>query len=163
ERKELPAYVVLSDPGGLPVDGTNNWSSGFLPAAYQGTPLRAVGTPVSYLATPSGVPAEARRNQLDLLGGLNAAHLRRHAGNAEPEARRGHYELAAKRQTAVPDVLDLSKETEETRRLYGIDNPRSAEYGKRCLLARRLVERGVRFVQIYLSGQPWDTHSKNAE
>ena len=163
ERKELPAYVVLSDPGGLPVDGTNNWSSGFLPAVYQGTPFRATGTPVSHLATPADVPIDARRNQLDLLNGLNATHLRKHSGNAELEARLGHYELAAKMQTAVPDVLDISKETEATRKLYGIDNPKSAEYGKRCLLARRLVERGVRFVQIFLSGQPWDTHSKNAE
>jgi hypothetical protein len=163
ERKELPAYVVLSDPGGLPVDGPNNWSSGFLPAVYQGTPFRATGTPVAHLATPADVPADARRNQLDLLGALNGTHLRTHAGNAELEARLGHYELAAKMQTAVPDVLDLSKETEETKALYGLDNPKSAEYGKRCLLARRLVERGVRFVQIFLKGQPWDTHSKNAE
>jgi hypothetical protein len=163
ERKELPAYVVLSDPGGLPVDGTNNWSAGFLPSVYQGTPFRARGTPVAHLATPPDLPSAARRNQLDLLGGLNTSHLRRHPGNADLEARLGHYELAARMQTAVPDVLDLSKETEATRKLYGIDNPRSAEYGKRCLLARRLVERGVRFVQIYLSGQPWDTHSKNAE
>ena len=163
ERKELPAYVVLSDPGGLPVDGTNNWSSGFLPAMYQGTPFRAARTPVAHLATPADVPTSARRNQLDLLSGLNAAHLQRHPGNAELEARLGHYELAAQMQTAVPDVLDLSNESEETRKLYGIDNPQSAEYGKRCLLARRLVERGVRFVQIFLSGQPWDTHSKNAE
>jgi hypothetical protein len=163
ERKELPAYVVLSDPGGLPVDGTNNWSSGFLPAVYQGTPFRANGTPVAHLATPSDVPADARRNQLDLLGELNGTHLRKHAGNAELEARLQHYELAAKMQTAVPDVLDISKETEETKKLYGIDNPKSAEYGKRCLLARRLVERGVRFVQIFLNSQPWDTHSKNAE
>lgn len=163
ERKELPAYVVLSDPGGLPVDGTNNWSSGFLPAVYQGTPFNARGTPVAHLATPADLPSAARRNQLDLLSGLNAAYLRRHPGDADLEARLRHYELAARMQTAVPDVLDLSKETEATRKLYGIDNPRSAEYGKRCLLARRLVERGVRFVQIYLSGQPWDTHSKNAE
>src|SRR5579883_61520 len=163
ERKELPAYVVLSDPGGLPVDGTNNWSSGFLPSVYQGTPFRARGTPVAHLATPADLPIAARRNQLDLLSGLNAAHLRRHPGDADLEARLGHYELAARMQTAVPDVLDLSKETEATRKLYGIDNPQSAEYGKRCLLARRLVERGVRFVQIYLHGQPWDTHSKNAE
>ena len=163
ERRELPAYVVLSDPGGLPVDGTNNWSSGFLPAVYQGTPFRATGTPVANLATPKDVPAAARRNQLDLLDGLNASHLRRHRGNSELEARLGHYELAAKMQTAVPDVLDLSKETEETKKLYGIDNPKSAEYGKRCLLARRLVERGVRFVQLFMSGQPWDTHSKNAQ
>jgi hypothetical protein len=163
ERKELPAYVVLSDPGGLPVDGTNNWSSGFLPAVYQGTPFRATGTPVAHLATPADVPAAARGNQLELLNELNGAHLRKHPGNAELEARLQHYELAAKMQTAVPDVLDISKETEETKKLYGLDNPKSAEYGKRCLLARRLVERGVRFVQIFLSGQPWDTHSKNAE
>jgi hypothetical protein len=163
ERKELPAYVVLSDPGGLPVDGPNNWSSGFLPAVYQGTPFRANGTPVAHLATPPDVHAVGRRNQLDLLNSLNRTHLRGHANNAELEARLGHYELAAKMQTAVPDVLDLSRETAETRKLYGIDNPKSAEYGKRCLLARRLVERGVRFVQIFLNGQPWDTHSKNAE
>jgi hypothetical protein len=162
-RKELPAYVVLSDPGGLPVDGTNNWSSGFLPAVYQGTPFRARGTPVAHLATPADLPIAARHNQLELLSGLNATHLRRHPGDADLEARLAHYELAAQMQTAVPDVLDLSKETDATRRLYGIDNPHSAEYGKRCLLARRLVERGVRFVQIYLSGQPWDTHSKNVE
>ena len=163
ERKELPAYVVLSDPGGLPVEGTNNWSSGFLPAVYQGTPFRATGTPVAHLATPADVSLAARRHQLDLLNGLNAAHLRHHPGNAELEARLAHYELAAKMQTSVPEVLDVSQETEETRKLYGIDNPKSAEYGKRCLLARRLVERGVRFVQIFLSGQPWDTHSRNAE
>lgn len=163
ERKELPAYVVLSDPGGLPVDGTNNWSSGFLPAVYQGTPFRATGSPVAHLATPGDVSVEARRNQLDFLNKLNASHLQHHPKNTELEARLGHYELAARMQMAVPDVLDISRESEETRKLYGIDNPKSAEYGKRCLLARRLVERGVRFVQVFLSGQPWDTHSKNAE
>lgn len=163
ERRELPAYVVLSDPGGLPVDGTNNWSAGFLPAVYQGTPFRATGAPVAHLESPADVPPKARRRQLDLLNSLNAAHLSRHPGNAELEARLSHYELAAKMQTAVPEVLDISGESQETLRLYGIDQPVSAEYGKRCLLARRLVERGVRFVQIFLSGQPWDTHSKNAE
>lgn len=163
ERQELPAYVVLSDPGGLPVDGTNNWSSGFLPAVYQGTSFRATGTAVAYLNTPAGINASSRRQQLELLKELNSSHLRRHSGITELEARLGQYELAARMQTAVPEVLDISKETEETRKLYGIDNPKSAEYGKRCLLARRLVERGVRFVQVFLSGQPWDTHSKNAE
>lgn len=162
-RQDLPAYVVLSDPGGLPVEGTNNWSSGFLPAVYQGTPFRATGTPVANLVPPSGVTTQARTNQLHFLDELNAAHLRRHPGNAELEARISNYELAAKMQTAVPAVLDISKETEATRRLYGLDRPETAEYGKRCLLARRLVEQGVRFVQIFLSGQPWDTHSKNAE
>jgi hypothetical protein len=161
-RQELPAYVVLSDPGGLPVDGPLNWSSGFLPAVYQGTPFRATGTPVAHLARPAEVPAAARQNQLDVLNTLNAVHLRRHPNNAELKARIRHYELAAQMQTAVPDVLDLSKETAETRRLYGLDKPKSAEYGKRCLLARRLVERGVRFVQVFLNGQPWDTHDRNA-
>jgi hypothetical protein len=162
-RQDLPAYVVLSDPGGLPVDGPNNWSSGFLPASYQGTPFRATGVPVANLVPPSGVPPAAQGNQLRLLAELNADHLNRHPHNAELEARISNYELAARMQTSVPAVLDLSRETEETRRLYGLDNPKTAEYGRRCLLACRLVEQGVRFVQIFLSSQPWDTHSKNAE
>src|SRR5205807_1674409 len=87
ERKDLPAYVVLSDPGGLPVDGTNNWSAGFLPAEYQGTPFRAAATPVSYLATPADISTTARHNQLELLNGLNTIHLRKHAGNSELQAR----------------------------------------------------------------------------
>jgi hypothetical protein len=161
-RQDLPAYVVLSDPGGLPVDGTNNWSSGFLPAVYQGTPFRSQGAPVANLTPPADLSPGGRRHQLDLLSELNGIHLRRNPHNTELEARVGHYELAAKMQTSVPGVLDLSQETEETRRLYGLDNPKCAEYGRRCLLARRLVEQGVRFVQVFLSGQPWDTHEKNA-
>src|SRR5262245_24607463 len=128
ERQNLPAYVVLSDPGGLPVDGTNNWSSGYLPAVYQGTPFRAAGTPVAHLARPADVPADARRNQLDLLNALNAGHLQRHPHNAELQARIRHFEMAAQMQTAVPEVLDLSRESVATRRLYGIENPKSAEY-----------------------------------
>ncbi|HEV3444115.1 MAG TPA: DUF1501 domain-containing protein [Gemmataceae bacterium] len=162
-RQDLPAYVVLSDPGGLPTEGTNNWSSGFLPAVYQGTQFRSGNKPVVNLDTPAGVSPQARRNQLQLLNELNAVHLRRFLHNAELEARISNYELAARMQTTVPAILDISQETEQTRRLYGLDNPATTEYGKRCLLARRLVERGVRFVQIFLSGQPWDTHSKNAE
>lgn len=162
-RNDLPAYVVLSDPGGLPVEGPNNWGSGFLPAAYQGVPFRASGVPVANLQPPSDVPGAARRNQLQFLHELNAHHLQRHPRNAELEGRISNYELAARMQSAVPSVLDISGETEETRRLYGLDNPKTAEYGRRCLLARRLVEQGVRFVQIFLSSQPWDTHSKNAE
>ena len=162
-RQDLPAYVVLGDPGGLPVDGVNNWSAGYLPAIYQGTPFRAKGIPVANLAPPPDVSTAARRNQLQFLKELNTSHLRHHPDNAELEARIGNYELAARMQTTVPAVLDLSDETAETRRLYGLDNPQTAEYGSRCLLARRLVEQGVRFVQIFLSGQPWDTHNKNAE
>ena len=162
-RHDLPAYVVLSDPGGAPVDGPNNWSSGFLPAVYQGTPFRASGVPVTNLNTPSGVSIAAQRNQLNFLKELNGDHLRRHPHNEELAARISNYELAARMQTTVPAVLDISGESAETRKLYGLDNPKTAEYGKRCLLARRLVENGVRFVQIFLNSQPWDTHSKNAE
>jgi hypothetical protein len=163
EREDLPAYVVLSDPGGLPVDGIRNWSSGFLPAAYQGVQLRAQGAPVFNLHLPEGLSESARARQLRLLAGLNDAHLRGRPGDSELEARIRNYELAARMQTSIPETLDISGETEETRRLYGLDSPRTAEYGKRCLLARRLIERGVRFVQVFLSSQPWDTHSKNAE
>lgn len=162
ERQDLPAYVVLSDPGGLPVDGTNNWSSGFLPAIYQGTPFRATGAPVANLAPPADVSPMARRNQLAFLDQLNASHGRRHAGHPELEARIRQYELAARMQTAVPEALDLAGETAATRRLYGLERSSTAEYGRRCLLARRLIERGVRFVQVFMSGQPWDTHSQNA-
>jgi hypothetical protein len=163
ESRDMPAYVVLSDPGGLPVDGVRNWSSGWLPAVYQGTTFKSGGSPVLNLATPEGVSAEARRGQLQFLDDLNHAHLRRHPGNSELEARIANFETAARMQTAVPGVLDLSGETEETRQLYGLDRPETREYAIRCLLARRLVERGVRFVQVFLGGQPWDTHSKNAE
>jgi uncharacterized protein (DUF1501 family) len=162
-RRDLPAYVVLGDPGGLPVDGTGNWSSGFLPAIYQATPFRAHGLPVANLAAPANLPAQARYNQLVFLEELNRIHHQRYAPHAELEARMRNYELAARMQTSVPALLDVSGERAQTRQLYGLDNPKSAEYGRRCLLARRLVERGVRFVQIFLSGQPWDTHSKNAE
>ena len=162
ERQDLPAYVVLSDASGLPVDGTNNWSSGFLPALYQGTPFRATGTPVANLTRPADLSVQAQRNQLEFLDAVNRAHLRRYPREDELSSRIRQYELAAQMQMSVPEVLDLSGETAETRRLYGLDNPRSADYGRRCLLARRLVERGVRFVQIFLSGQPWDTHAQNA-
>lgn len=162
ERQDLPAYVVLSDAGGLPVDGTHNWSSGYLPALYQGTPFRPTGTPVADLARPADLPAAAQRHQLDFLDAINQAHRRRHPGDDRLTSRIRQYELAAQMQSSVPEILDLSGETAETQRLYGLDDPRSAAYGRRCLLARRLVERGVRFVQIFLSGQPWDTHAQNA-
>src|SRR5438128_6913239 len=162
-RQDLPAYVVLSDPAGLPVDGPHNWSSGFLPAIYQGTPFRAAGVPVANLQPPPGLSAAARDGQLQFLHELNTAHLQRHPRNAELAARISNYELAARMQTSVPAILDISGESAATRKLYGLDNPATAEYGKRCLLARRLVEHGVRFVQLFLKSQPWDTHNKNAD
>lgn len=163
ENENLPAYVVLADPGGLPVDGERNWTSGFLPAVYQGTVFRSGNSPVLNLQTPGDIPAEARRNQLRFLETINRKHLERHPENSELAARIANFETAARMQVAVPEVLDLSQETEATRRMYGLDNPATQEYGTRCLVARRLIERGVRFVQLFLSGQPWDTHSKNAE
>jgi len=165
ERLDLPAYVVLSDPGGLPVDGVRNWSSGWLPAIYQGTQIRSSGSPVFNLATPADLPAGARENQLQLLDQLNRAHLETHPENTELQARIRNYEMAARMQTSVKEVLDLSNESDETKKLYGLDHAHqaTANYARRCLMARRLVESGVRFVQLYLGGQPWDTHDKNAE
>ncbi|HUY34907.1 MAG TPA: DUF1501 domain-containing protein [Pirellulales bacterium] len=163
ESRDLPSYVVLADPGGLPVDGVRNWSSGWLPAVYQGTPFRSGDSPVLNLGSPPGVSVAARREQLRFLDELNRSQQARHSDSSELAARIANFETAARMQTAVPGVLDFAGETDATRRLYGLDNPATQEYGARCLMARRLVERGVRFVQVFLSGQPWDTHSKNAE
>jgi len=163
ENRNLPTYVVLSDPGGLPVDGEKNWTSGWLPPVFQGTVFRSGTSPVLHLATPAGVSKRARSQQLELLDRLNRDHLQRYPGHQELTARITNFEIAANMQTAVPEALDLSQETEATQRLYGLNNPATEEYGRRCLIARRLIERGVRFVQLFLSGQPWDTHSKNAE
>ncbi|MCY2984143.1 MAG: DUF1501 domain-containing protein [Planctomycetota bacterium] len=163
ENANLPAYVVLGDPGGLPVDGERNWSSGWLPAVHQGTMFRSGKSPVLHLETPQGVIEPARRNQLKFVEELNRRFLNQHPESTELAARIENFETAAKMQTTVPEILDLSTETESTRELYGLNRPETKEYGTRCLLARRLVEQGVRFVQIFLNGQPWDTHSKNAE
>ena len=161
-NQNLPAYVVLSDPGGMPVDNVRNWTSGWLPAMYQGTAFRPGGSPVPNLMTPGGLTPGARTRQLQLLEEFNRMHLRQYPANVELEARLRDFEIAARMQTTVPEALDLSQETESTKNLYGLDNPNTAEYGARCLTARRLVERGVRFVQLFLAGQPWDTHSNNA-
>jgi hypothetical protein len=163
QNENLPAYVVLSDPGGLPVDGVMNWSSGWLPAVYQGTPFRSGKSPVLNLETPGDVTAEARRRQLAYLEQLNRGHCAAYPGNTELDARIANFEIAARMQTSVPEVLDLSDETAATRALYGLDHDATREYGSRCLIARRLIERGVRFVQLFLSGQPWDTHDNNAK
>jgi hypothetical protein len=163
ENANLPAYVVLGDPGGLPVDGERNWSSGWLPAIYQGTMFRSGKAPVVNLESPPNALPGARQKQLELLQAINRRHLERYPENTELAARLKNFETAARMQTAVPSILDLSQETEATRTLYGLDNEATKEYGTRCLLARRLVEQGVRFVQIFLKSQPWDTHSRNAE
>jgi hypothetical protein len=163
ENRNLPAYVVLGDPAGVPVDGVRNWSSGWLPPLFAGTPLRTQGAPILNLQPAQPVPAPVRNGQLDFLAKLNEEHRQRHPDMADLDARIASYELAARLQLSATEALDLNNETPATRKLYGLDNTATASYGTRCLLARRLVERGVRFVQIFMRGQPWDTHSKNAE
>lgn len=159
ETDELPAYMVLSDPGGHPVDGASNWSHGFLPPVFQGTVLRPKEPRIFNLDPPAHLRGAIQQHNLKLLRQLHEQFIDRHPGEAELEARIASYELAARMQTAAREALDIEQETEATHRLYGLDNPETREYGTRCLLARRLVERGVRFVQIFHSGQPWDNHS----
>jgi hypothetical protein len=162
ESQELPAYMVLTDPGGLPVDGVTNWSNGFMPSLFQGTVLRPKEPRILNLDAPPHLRGELQRQNLDLLRTLNRRHLERHPGEADLEARIASYELAAHMQTAAREALDISKETAATQKMYGLDQKETREYGTRCLLARRLVERGVRFVQLFLGGQPWDNHSSIA-
>jgi uncharacterized protein (DUF1501 family) len=159
ETQELPSYVVLTDPGGPAVDGANNWSSGFLPPLFQGTVLRAQAPRIVNLDPPAYLKGNLQQQNLALLDELNRRHLALHPGEEDLEARIANYELAARMQSAAKDALDLSQETKSTQRLYGLDQPHTREYGTRCLIARRLVERGVRFVQIFLHFQPWDHHS----
>jgi hypothetical protein len=162
ETQELPAYMVLTDPGGLPVDGVTNWSNGFMPSLFQGTVLRPKEPRILNLDAPPHLRGEVQRQNLDLLQTLNRRHLERHPGESDLEARIASYELAAHMQTAAREALDISQETKATQELYGLDQPTTREYGTRCLIARRLVERGVRFVQLFLGGQPWDNHNSIA-
>jgi hypothetical protein len=159
ESQNLPAYMVLSDPGGPPVDAAHNWSCGFLPPLYQGTVLRPQEPRILNLDPPPDVSGAVQRRNLDLLAELNRRHLSARPGEADLEARIASYELAASMQTAAKEALDVSREPELVRNMYGLDRPETREYGTRCLIARRLVERGVRFVQLFLGGQPWDTHT----
>jgi hypothetical protein len=159
ESQELPAYLVLADAGGHPVDGTHNWSSGFMPPLYQGTVLRPQEPRIFNLDPPPHLRGDPQRQNLDLLAELNRRHLRAHPGEADLEVRIASYELAAAMQTAAKEALDVSREPAYIHRLYGLDQEQTRPYGTRCLIARRLVERGVRFVQLFLGGQPWDTHN----
>jgi hypothetical protein len=159
ESRNLPAYMVLSDPGGHPVDGTHNWSSGFLPPLYQGTVLRAQEPRILNLDPPAGLKPSAQARNLELLRTLYSRHADARPGETELEARIQSYELAAAMQTSAKEALDVTREPEHIHRLYGLDQDATREYGTRCLIARRLVERGVRFVQLFLGGQPWDNHT----
>ncbi|MCE9529749.1 MAG: DUF1501 domain-containing protein, partial [Planctomycetes bacterium] len=164
ENQNLPAYVVLRNDSSLPVDGTRNWSSGFLPPRYQGVHFRHTGTPVLYLQPATAVSDKTQKLRLDLLKKLNEEHQARQPAIAEDlEARIASYEMAARMQLHTAEALDITQETAATQKLYGIGQPKTESYGRRCLIARRLVERGVRFVQLFHEGQIWDTHNKNAE
>jgi hypothetical protein len=161
DNQNLPAFVALLNPGGLPVDGARNWSSGWMPPVYQGMPVRATeSTPI--LDLQSRIPREAADARLKLLQRLNREHLRGREDNLELDARIAGFELAARMQLAASDALDLRQETDATRTLYGLGRPETAVYGRQLLMARRLAERGVRFVQVMMSGQPWDTHADNS-
>ena len=162
ENQNLPAYVVLPEPRGLPVDGIRNWSSGWMPPLFQGTPFRSEGVPVLNLKPKAARSPDVEQGRLALLAQLNADHKSRHPEELELDARIASFELAARMQLSATDALDVSSETPQTHKLYGLDRPNTRAYGARCLMARRLVERGVRFVQIFMAGQPWDTHNNNA-
>jgi hypothetical protein len=156
----LPAYCVMIQPEGTPEGGAPCWGSGFLPAVYQGTLLRKGPSPILNLKPPAEVSPDRQRRTLDLLKRMNEDDL--DPEDTELAARIATYELAFRMQRHAPEAVDLARETERTRRAYGLDDPRTAEFGSRCLLARRLVERGVRFVQLYSGGGPvamqWDAH-----
>ncbi len=162
ENQNLPAYIVLDDPKGLPVNGTQNWQSGFLPPLFQGTRFRSVGAPVLNLDRQFDEPDEITQIERALLAQLDAAHRDAHPRQPRLDARIASYELAARMQLAASDALDLSAESEATLDMYGIGQKPTDSYGRRCLMARRLVERGTRFVQLYIDGQIWDNHSNLA-
>jgi hypothetical protein len=159
ESQDLPAYMVLTDPGGHPVDGVHNWTNGWMPPLFQGTVLRPQEPRIFNLQPPAHLKGELQRQNLAFLAKLNRDHQKRLPGENDLDARIASYELAARMQTAATEALDISGETEATLKLYGIDRKESKDYGTRCLIARRLIERGVRFVQLFMNGQPWDNHS----
>lgn len=161
ENQNLPGYVVLGNTKGAK-GGIHNWGSGFLPSTYQGTLFRPRGNPILNLERPDDVSREDQRAQLDLLARLNQQHLDAHPGEAELVARIQSFELAYRMQTEAAAVVDLSQETAETHRMYGIDQKPSRSFGSKCLMARRLVESGVRFVQVYSDGE-WDAHNRLTE
>ena len=162
--EDLPAFIVMSDPKdrGLPKGNASNWTAGFLPGVYQGTWLKPKGQPIDNLARPADLTAPRQREQLDLLAKLNRAALTPSPADGELAARIDSFELAYRMQTAAPDAFDLTKEPESIRKLYGLDQPHCAHIAAQCLMARRLVERGTRFVQIYSGGMEnqlsWDCH-----
>jgi hypothetical protein len=162
ENQNLPAYVVLDDPLGLPINGVENWQSGFLPPIYQGTRFRSTGSPVLNLRPEVERPADIDQTERDLLRRLDHRHKVEHPGQPTLDARIASYELAARMQLAATDALDLSGESRTTLEMYGVGQQPTDSYARRCVIARRLVERGVRFVQLYINAQIWDNHTSLA-
>ncbi len=155
KNQDLPGFIVLPEVS-YPQGGSPNWGNGYLPPYFQGTPLRGNGSPILDIAPPIGVTPGHQRANLDLLANLNRGHAQQHPEHSELAARMDSYELAYRMQTEVPGVMDLSGEDKATQELYGLNDPVSANFGRRCLLARKLVQKGVRFVQLYSTG--WDSH-----
>ena len=160
----LPAFVVMTDARGGPLGGPNDWSAGFLPAAYQGTLFRSTGDPIVDLKPPAGLTPEDQRARLDALAKLNELDMQKFPGNSELAARIASYELAYRMQGCAPGAVDVASESEATKKLYGLDDTITEPFGRQCLMARRLVEHGVRFVQIFAGGvgnqntDTWDAH-----
>ncbi|WP_430454678.1 DUF1501 domain-containing protein [Rhodopirellula europaea] len=161
ENENLPAFVVIQEGKGRVINGARNWGAGFMPAIYQGTTMQRTGSPFTNLDRPKHVAGPQQRAALDFLADLNQAHAAERSDNSELEARIRSFELAYQMQSHAPDAVDLSQETEQTKSMYGLDQKETADYGRQLLMARRLVERGVRFVQCYHgAGSKWDAHSK---
>jgi hypothetical protein len=160
ESQNMPAYVVLPDPAGWVKGGAPAWGNGYLPAAYQGTVFSSGAAPIRFLNPPAGITNQQQRQTLDLVNRLNQEHLNARPGESELSARIAAYELAFRMQAHAPEIMDATRETQATRRMYGLERPETAEFGLRCLLARRMVERGVRFVQVYCGDtNGWDAHA----
>lgn len=162
ENENLPAYIVMYDWRGGPIGGAPNWSAGFMPAAYQGTSFRAGNKPIVDLNPPKWVDPHLQRAEIDFIQQLNQEHLAQHAGNSDLDARIASYELAFQMQTHAPEAVDITNESAATKKLYGIGEKTTDYFGRQCLIARRLVERGVRFIQLYSGGghqqESWDAH-----
>jgi hypothetical protein len=159
ENQNLPAYVVLDDPLGLPINGVENWQAGFLPPIFQGTRFRSTGSPLLNLRPEVERPAAVVQTERELMAQLDQIHRKQRRGQPDLDARIASYELAARMQLTATDALDISKESPATREIYGVGREPTDSYGRRCLIARRLVERGVRFVQLYINAQIWDNHT----
>ncbi len=169
ENANLPGFVVLQDDRGGPLGAANNWLSGFLPSTFQGTPFNSADNPIVDLKRPASVTADQQRLRLDTLAKLNEMHAEQYPGSSELASRISSYELAYRMQGCAPDAVDINRESDATKKLYGLDEAITAPFGKQCLMARRLVERGVRFVQVFSGGlgtqnrDTWDAHADMKE